>query len=148
MNSAITRRAVLQGGLALGASTLLPAARACEFFTTHLRVYRPWSRATAEGDAFAVLCMTFDGVMLSDRLVGVESPVASHAEMSGSSHGTNIDLLIPAGVDTVLTESGAFIRLMGLRHPLDVGRSYPLRLVFEKGGAVDADIDVDYERIG
>ena len=147
MNSEISRRAVLRGGLALGASTLLPAAHACEFFTTHLRVYRPWSRATAEGDAFAVLCMTFDEVTLSDRLIGVESPVASHAEMGGSNQGAKIDLLIPAGVDTVLNETGAFIRLMGLRHPLEVGRSYPLRLLFEKGGAVDADIDVDYERI-
>jgi copper(I)-binding protein len=86
-------------------------------------------------------------VTLSDRLIGVESTVASHAEMGGSKQGAKIDLLIPAGVDTVLTETGTFIRLMGLRHPLEVGRSYPLRLVFEKGGAVDADIDVDYERI-
>jgi copper(I)-binding protein len=146
MNPAITRRAALQVGVAMGVSTLLPAAHACEFFTTNLRIYRPWTRATAEGDAFAVLCMTFDEVTLDDRLIAVESPVAKHAEMGGSSAGSRIDVPIPAGAETVLSESGTFIRLLGLRHPLGVGRSYPLRLVFERGGVVDADIDVEYER--
>ncbi|MGK2899952.1 MAG: hypothetical protein ACSLE9_14925 [Burkholderiaceae bacterium] len=46
----------------------------------------------------------------------------------------------------MLSKSGTFIRLLGLRHALGVGRSYPLRLVFERGGAVDADIGVDHER--
>lgn len=146
MSPVITRRTVLQAGLALGAATVLPAAHACEFFTTNLRIYRPWTRATAEGDAFAVLCMTFDEVTLDDRLIGVESPVATHAEMGGSGARPEIDFPIPAGAETVLSETGTFIRLLGLRHPLGVGRSYPLRLVFERGGVVDADIDVDYER--
>jgi copper(I)-binding protein len=146
MNPVITRRAVLRAGLVLGSAMLLPAAHACEFFTTNLRVYRPWTRATADGDAFAVLCMTFDEVALDDRLIGVESPVATHADMAGSGGGPKIDVPIPAGADTVLSETGTFIRLLGLRHPLAVGRSYPLRLVFERGGVVDADIDVDYER--
>ncbi len=146
MKPALTRRALLQAGLAIGTCAVAPAARACEFFTTNLRIYRPWSRATAEGDAFAVLCMTFDEVTLTDRLIGVATPVAAHAEIAGAGGSPGIDLPIPAGRETVLSESGTFIRLLGLRHPLGVGRSYPLRLVFERGGAVDADIDVDYER--
>ena len=92
--------------------------------------------------------MTFDEVALDDRLVGVETPVATHAEMAGTSAGPRIDVTIPAGAETVLSETGTFIRLLGLRHPLGVGRSYPLRLVFERGGVVDADIDVEYERAG
>lgn len=146
MSPTITRRAVLQAGLALGAATLLPAAHACEFFTTNLRIYKPWTRAALAGDAFAMLCMTFDEVTLSDRLIAVESPVATHAEMGGTGRGPKIDFPIPAGAETVLSETGAFIRLLGLRHPLEVGRSYPLKLVFERGGVVAADIDVDYER--
>ncbi len=43
-------------------------------------------------------------------------------------------------------ETGTFIRCVGLRHPLELGRSYPLKLVFEHGGVVDADIDIDFER--
>jgi copper(I)-binding protein len=141
------RRTLLRTGCALGAALVLPPARACEFFSTHLRVYRPRSRATVEGDAFAVLCMRFDEVRLADRLIRVETPVASGAEMSGPASGRRIDVVIPAGTETELTEAGTFIRLTGLKHPLEVGRSYPLRLEFRHGGVVDADIDVDYERL-
>ena len=140
------RRALLRTGCALGAALLLPPARACEFFSTHLRIYRPWSRATAEGDAFAVLCMRFDEVRLPDRLIRVETPVASAAELSGPARGRAIDLAIPAGLETELTETGTFIRLTGLKHPLELGRNYPLKLVFQHGGVVDADIDIDFER--
>ena len=143
----LARRTVLRAGSALGIALVLPPARACEFFSTHLRIYRPWSRATAEGDAFAVLCMRFDEVRLPDRLIRVETPVASGAELSGPAGGRAIDLAIPAGRETELTETGTFIRLTGLKHPLELGRNYPLKLVFQHGGVVDADIDIDYERV-
>lgn len=146
MSYPVRRRAVLHAGLAVGVALVAPAARACEFFTTHLRVLRPWTRATAQGDAFAVLCMTFDQVTSADRLIGIETPVAAGAELAGVGAGPSVDLVIPAGQETVLSESATFIRLLRLKHPLEMGRSYPLRLVFEKGGAVDADLDVDFER--
>jgi copper(I)-binding protein len=148
MHRLFRRRTLLRAGLAAGVSLGWPSARACEFFTTHLRIYRPWSRATAPGDGFAVLCMSFDQVARPDRLIGVETPVATRAELAGpgARPGGAVDLPIPAGRETVLVETGLFIRLLGLTQTLEVGRSYPLRLVFEHGGAVDADIDVDYER--
>ena len=49
MNPTITRRAALRTALALSACTLLRPAHACEFFTTNLRIYHPWTRATAPG---------------------------------------------------------------------------------------------------
>ena len=146
MSHPVRRRIVLQAGLATAVALVAPAARACEFFTTTLRVFRPWTRATAPGDAFAVLCMGFDQVTSADRLIRVETPVAASAEMAGIGAGPSVDLVIPAGQETVLSESTTFIRLLGLKHPLEMGRSYPLRLVFEKGGAVEADLDVDFER--
>jgi copper(I)-binding protein len=147
MNRLIHRRALLRAGFAASLPLLIPAARACEFFTTNLRIFHPWTRATADGDTVALLCMTFDDVTLTDRLIGVETPVARHAEMGGAGPHGAIDLPIPAGRETALSETGRFIRLTGLRHPLQIGRSYPLKLVFERGGAVAADIDVDYEPI-
>jgi copper(I)-binding protein len=137
---------VLHAGLATGIALAFPSARACEFFTTHLRVYRPWTRATADGDTFAILCMTFDEVALPDRLIKVETPVAAAAEMGGAAAGPNVDVVIQQGRETILSETGSFIRLMGLRHPLEVGRSYPLTLVFERAGVLQADIDVDFDR--
>jgi len=146
MNHAIRRRVVLQAGLAVGVSLVVPSARACEFWTTGLRILQPWTRATAAGDPFAVVCMKFDLVTARDRLIGVETPVASGADMGGIGARPTVDFAIAAGMDSALDEGGTFIRLLGLRHPLELARTYPLKLVFEKGGVVNADLDVDYER--
>jgi copper(I)-binding protein len=141
------RRALLRAGCALGATLVLPRARACEFFSTRLRILHPWARATADGDSSAVLCMRFDEVRLPDRLIRVETPVAAGAELSVEGTTGAIDLAIPVGRDTELAETGRFIRLVGLKHPLELGRNYPLKLVFEHGGVVDADFDIDFERV-
>jgi copper(I)-binding protein len=145
MKKSISRRDVLHAGIALCASLALPAARACEFYSTTLRVYHPWTRATDAEDKTAVVCMKFDEVTKTDRLIGVVTPVAAGAEMVAEGVGSRLDLLIPEGRETLLTEQGTHVRLVGLVQPLRIGRSYPLKLVFETGGLVDAQLNVDYE---
>lgn len=147
MNQGPSRRALLQAGMAFGAACLVPSARACEFFTTNLRITHPWTRATGK-DPFAIVCMKFDEVTVADRLIRVETPVAARAEMAGKGASGKVNFLIPKGQETLLNENGTFVRLLGLRHPLEVARSYPLTLVFAKGGRVDADLSVDYDRLG
>jgi len=146
MNRVPHRRGVLHTGLALSLSLALPAARACEFFTTNLRIVHPWTRATARDASFAVVCMKFDDVAQADRLIGVETPVASGAEMGGAGAGPGVDFVIPEGRESVLSEAGTHVRLTGLKFPLEVAREYPLTLVFEKGGVVNATLSVDYTR--
>lgn len=145
MQRLIQRRRVLQAGLTMCASALLPSARACEYFTSTMRVFHPWTRASGPAD-FAPVCMTFDEVVETDRLIGVETPVAAGAELSGAGLGPEMDLLIPAGEVTVLSETGTHIRLIGLRHELHVGREYRLTLHFERGGVVLAKLSVDFAR--
>jgi copper(I)-binding protein len=140
------RRGVLQAGAALGLSALLPAARACEFFTTNLRITHPWTRASAEGARVAVVSMKFDDVSLADRLIGVTTPVAERAELGGVGASPTVDFVIPAARESLLSERGTFVRLVGLRHPLEIARTYPLTLVFERGGAIVTDLSVDYMR--
>ncbi len=140
------RRRLLHTGLALGASLVVPRAAACEFFTAHLRVTHPWTRATALDATSAVLCMKFDEVTQADRLILVESPVAARAEMGGTQAGPAVDFFIPAGRESFLEEAAAHVRLTGLKFPLEVGRTYPLRLGFEKGGVFNAVLSVDYAR--
>jgi copper(I)-binding protein len=70
--------------------------------------------------------------------------VAAGAELVAEGVGGEVNLLIPAGRETVLSDDGTHIRLLGLEHPLPMGRSYPLKLVFEKGGEVQATLNVDY----
>jgi copper(I)-binding protein len=94
----------------------------------------------------ARVCMKFDAVQVTDRLIGVETPVAQYAELAGEGVHPAIDFLIPAGEDTELSEHGTHIRLIGLTQPLLNGREFPLRLTFEQGGVVNARLTVDYAR--
>lgn len=137
----VSRRALLCAAASL---SLAPPARACEFFALTLRVWHPWARATSEGDSTAIVSMKFDEVTRSDRLIAVETPVAEAAELGGLQPSPQVDFAIPQGRETQLTESGTFLRLTGLKHPLGVGRSYPLRLQFAEGGEVLAQLNIDF----
>jgi hypothetical protein len=146
MGPSIHRRIVLSAGAAGSLLLLLPPASACEFFAPNLRVLHPWTRATPAEAPFALVNMRLDNVTRSDRLIGVESPVAERAELVGPQGPAGVDLPIPEGRETVLGEAGALLRLVGLRFALEIARSYPLRLQFEHGGTVNATLNVDYAR--
>ena len=146
MNQPFARRQLLRAGLGAGAMLALPSARACEFYAANLRITHPWTRASAPGATSAMVCMRFDEVTLPDRLIGVESPVAESAEMGGVAIIGPVNLAIPADQLITLSEAGPHIRLLGLRHALLVAREYPLTLVFERSGSVQATLSVDYER--
>jgi copper(I)-binding protein len=142
----VHRRGVLRVAIAACAPFAWPSARACEYFADGLRVSHPWTRATPPGATSAVLCMGFDEVTADDRLIAVETPVAEGAEMGGATAGGAVNFVIPAGQATALTEQGSFVRLVGLRHSLEIGRTYPLKLGFERAGLVIASLNVDYAR--
>lgn len=144
MSRFMNRRAALRAGLALCASLALPSARACEFFSSTLRVWHPWTRATAPDATSAIINMKIDQVSQSDRLIGVETPVAGGAELVRDGASSAVDLLIPQGQETLLGEEGIHIRLVDLKQPLLIARSYPLTLIFEKGGIVNANLNIDY----
>lgn len=145
MKRILHRRGFLCTGLALGVSLCAPTARACEYCAPNLRVSHPWTRATAKGATVAVVCMEFDEVTLADRLIAVETPVATSADIGGVAASSELNFHIPVGQVTSLSEEGSYLRLVGLKFPLEVARSYPLRLVFEKGGVVEATLNVDYD---
>jgi hypothetical protein len=141
---ALPRRRLL---IALGATALVPPARACEFFSSHLRIWHPWTRATRVDADTAKLCMRFDEVRLADRLIGIETPVAGGARLAGpgAPEGRqDLSLPIREGQELTLAEDGLHIELLDLQQPLQVGRSFPLRLVFESAGTVEAALNVDY----
>lgn len=159
MTHRLIRRDLLRASLTCGVALLSPAARACEFFSPTLRITHPWTRASEPGATTAVVSMRFDEVSRDDRLVQLHTPVAAAAEMggraltasgtgssAGAGAGAGLDFFIPAGQESGLSEGGRFVRLLDLRHPLEVGRSYPLTLVFEQGGTVNATLTVDFAR--
>lgn len=133
--------------IALGCAGLARPARACEFFSSHLRIWHPWTRATRVDADTARLCMRFDEVQATDRLIGIETPVATGARLAGPGApegGPGLSLLIRAGQELDLTEDGLHIELLDLQQPLQLGRSFPLRLIFEHAAPVNATLNVDY----
>jgi periplasmic copper chaperone A len=141
-----SRRVLLLSSLFLGLGVVAAPARACEYSNGLLRVTHPWTRATAVGAHEAVLCMTIDEIAQDDRLMAVHTPVASGAVMAGADAGLDLDLPLRSGQVLQLHEAGRHIRLTGLQQPLEMGRSYPLQLVFERSGAIKATLNVDYTR--
>lgn len=138
----LKRRHLLLTGLGLPLTLALPA-RACDFFSSHLRIWHPWTRATRAGAETAKLFMRFDEVQRSDRLIGIETPVASGAQLVTRDGPRPLDLRIEAGHDLTLAEDALHIELLDLQHPLQVGRSFPLRLLFESAEPVNATLNVD-----
>lgn len=146
MSPFIHRRAALRAGLAFGAALALPQARACEYFADNLRITHPWCKATRPGATSVVVSMMFDQVTRPDRLIGVQTMVAEGAEIGGQLARSTVDFAIPEGGETHLVEHGTYLRLTGLKFPLEVARTYPMVLRFEHGGVVQATLNVDLQR--
>ncbi|EFK95524.1 DR1885-like metal-binding protein, partial [sediment metagenome] len=98
-------------------------------------------------DPFAIVCMTIEDVSATDRLLGVESPVAAHAVLQRGDRQGPVDFLLPAGQTSMFSEDGVHVRLLGLRQSLELGRVYPLTLRFERSGVVHSELTVDLDRL-
>ena len=147
--AALNRRGVLRAGVAGSLALLGTQARACEFFTNTLRIFHPWARATLEDETTAMVFMKFDEVREDDRLIGVQTMLATGAEIAGQgAQGRRgvVDLLIPRGQTTELNEAGVHLRLLDLQWQLQVLRAYPMDLIFEKGGTIKANLSIDFPR--
>jgi copper(I)-binding protein len=85
----------------------------------------------------AMVNVSFDAVTEDDRLISVETPVVWRAELGGAGVEKTPSPAIRKGSATTLGDSGTFLRLLDLQHPLYVGRTYPvrLRLRFARAGA-------------
>lgn len=148
MLTRIDRRRILGMTSALGISLVLPTARACEIVTTDFSIIHPWARATADDATTAIVCMGFENVTNTDRLIGADTPVASGSEIVAADGAPFEHFVIQAGQSSALSESGAHLRLVGLKFPLRVGRMYPMDLHFSKAGRVKASLHIDFVRFG
>ncbi len=146
MTTDLDRRRLAHAGIAFGISVVVPPVRACEFVTSNFKIVHPWSRATREDATSVAVCMTFDQVSETDRLIGAESMVCTGAEIGGVGAKPIVDFLIPEGQTTVMREAGTYLRLVGLQFELPVGRQYPLTLIFEKVGPIATTLTIDYAR--
>lgn len=148
MKNLLTRRHLIQTGLACGLSMALPSARSCQLPMGNFVLVHPWARATTPDATEASVCMGFEEVNTEDWLIGASSPVAESAEMGGEGQNKAVKFRIVKGQSSGLSETGTYLKLVGLKFQLEVGRSFPLTLVFEKAGATTTSLSIDYPRFG
>jgi periplasmic copper chaperone A len=115
-----------------------------------ISISAPWSRATAprapNGAVFLTLSNAGGQV---DRLVSAQSPVADKVELH--THIQDGDVMrmrqvdgieVAPGAPTALQPGGLHIMLMGLKHPLTEGQSFPVTLAFKQAGNVTVPVTV------
>jgi copper(I)-binding protein len=113
-----------------------------------ITVEKAWARATTSAAATGVVYLSLaDTGPAADRLVGVATPVASHADMHIMVMEGNVMQMRPVdAVDVKPGEriqfkpSGLHIMLTDLKQPLTRGERFPVTLDFEKAGKVDIEV--------
>jgi periplasmic copper chaperone A len=134
------------------AALLLAAAAA--FAHTHekgdIQVRHPWSRATPAGAKVAVGYMEIRNQgKQPDRLVSATTPVARRVEMHLTRQEGEVMKMrevksfeVPARERTELRPGGAHLMLVDIARPLKKGERFPMRLVFERAGELEIELEV------
>ena len=148
MKIMLKRRQFIRAAAACAMPMAWPTAHGCQLTMGNFVLVHPWARATAPDATEASVCMGFEEVEAEDWLIGASSPVAESAEMGGEGQGKAVKFRIVKGQSSGLSETGTYLKLVGLKFQLEVGRSFPLTLVFEKAGATTTSLSIDYPRFG
>jgi periplasmic copper chaperone A len=144
------------GALRLGLGALLAAllALGAQAGTVtragDLAIDTPWARASIgtsrPGAAYLTIRNTGE---VPDRLIGVRTPAAGHAEAHAMVQENGVmtmraagPLEIPPGGAVELAPGGLHIMLMGLAAPLTEGATLPLTLIFERAGEVTVEAPI------
>ncbi len=147
MKIPLFRGAMVAICVALGA----PVALAHDYQVGAIRIDHPWARPTVAGQ------MTGGGYLqlenrgkTADRLVSVSSTAAERVEL----HTMKLDgdvmrmrqldaIELPPGGSVELRPGGDHLMLVGLTAPLELGKSIPLKLTFERAGDVMVEVKVE-----
>jgi periplasmic copper chaperone A len=113
------------------------------FAVGHLVVENPWARESVTRTGAAYLTVRNGGDQ-DDRLIGVSSEVADKALLHSSAMQDGVMkmrpvevLEVPAHGEAVLEPGGLHVMLIGLKEPLEEGKSFALTLEFENAGEVE-----------
>lgn len=119
------------------------SAQAHEYKAGALSVEHPWARPSAAQTGAAYFVIRNEGKE-DDTLLRIESDVARTVQVHEMKmEGTIMRmraverLVVPAGGSVALTPGGLHVMLIGLKAPLKDGDRFPMKLVFEKAGAVE-----------
>jgi copper(I)-binding protein len=146
----VTRRRPGRWLAAWCATAGIAASIAASAVAADLHVISAHAPATAAGATSAAVYLSVHNVgAAGDRLLRVSTPVATQAEF----HRSQLDgavmrmrpvpaLEVPVGGSIEMSSGGLHIMLLGLRHPLQAGAQFPMRLDFARAGALDIQVTV------
>jgi periplasmic copper chaperone A len=130
------------------------AAQAEEFKAGNLTIDHAWARPSAGTAKMSAAYMTLKNAgKEADTLKSASSPVAGDVSIHENIMDNGVmkmravqgGLAIPAGGEASLKPGGHHIMLMGLKQPLEVGQTIPLKLSFAKAG--DTEIQAKIEKM-
>ena len=112
-------------------------------------VQEAWARASAGPATNGAAYVTVAGGSQPDSLVGVSTSIAASAGVHETTHDDGVMKMrtvqaipIIPGQTVTFAPGGYHIMLMGLKHPLMAGHSFPLTLNFARAGAVTVEVQV------
>jgi copper(I)-binding protein len=130
----------------LGLALAAPAVAA----DTSITISHAWARATAASAMTGGAFLTLTAKGGADTLVGASTPVAKTAELHRTADQNGVmkmlpvpKLALPAGQAVTFKPGGYHIMLMGLKHPLKRGESFPLTLRFEHAAPQTVSVAVE-----
>ena len=108
-----------------------------------------WARATPGGAQAGAAYLKVTAMGADDRLVSATTPAAVSAELHESlnDHGVMkmrplAGLDLPAGHAVTLAPGATHLMLVGLKHPLRAGDSFPLTLNFAHAGPQTVTVSI------
>ena len=129
--------------------TAVPA-QAHEEKTGDITIVHPWSRPAAQGHNGVIYLGIENRGAADDRLVAVSTPLATKVEFHQSTMEEGIhrmeqveSIVVPAGGTVELAPGGLHIMLIGLKAPLVAGESFPMTLVFVRGGRIEVEVKIE-----
>lgn len=114
-----------------------------------MAVQQAWSRATPPGAQTAVVYMTIVDSGAPDLLISITTPVAGMATMHRTVTHDHTSQMLPvktlavsAGQPAVFAPGGYHVMLTSLHQALMQGQTFPITLMFQHAGAVQAQVSV------
>lgn len=113
-------------------------------------VEHPWARATPGGAKTGAVYLTLmNAASTGDRLLSATTPVADKVQFHSASEENGVSRMremrsidIAPGASVTFSPGGMHIMVVGLKHPLKEGQSFPLTLNFEKAGKEDVSVPI------
>jgi copper(I)-binding protein len=120
--------------------------------TGKISIEQPWSRATPPGAKIGVGYLTIRNAGSdADRLVSATSPAAGKVEVHEMTMNNGVMTMrqttggvpIPAGKTVALAPGGYHMMFVGLKAPLQQGKTLAATLTFEKAGKVEVTFPIE-----